>query len=36
MMNRGAIGAVGSGFTGIDSGCNGDFPELDLEGGKVE
>jgi hypothetical protein len=30
----GAISAVGSGFTGTDSGCNGTFPDLVLEGGK--
>ncbi len=30
----GSIGAVGTGFTGAYSGCNGDFPDLQLYGGK--
>lgn len=30
----GTIAAVGSGFTGQDTGCNGTFPDLVLEGGK--
>ena len=32
----GTISAVGANFTGIDEGCNGNFPYLDLEGGKAE
>jgi hypothetical protein len=31
---RGAIDAVGSDFTGVDVGCNGEFPTLTIEGGK--
>lgn len=34
MSFSGSIDAVGSGFTGIDTGCNGAFPILDIEGGK--
>ena len=30
----GTLAAVGAGFTGIDSGCNGTFPTLTIEGGK--
>jgi len=30
----GTIDAVGSDFTGVDAGCNGTFPQLDLFGGK--
>jgi hypothetical protein len=30
----GTLDAVGSGFSGIDSGCNGDFPTMELNGGK--
>jgi len=30
----GTIDAVGSDFTGVDTGCNGAFPQLDLFGGK--
>lgn len=30
----GTLAAVGAGFTGLDSGCNGTFPTLAIEGGK--
>ncbi len=30
----GTLDAVGSGFSGLDTGCNGTFPPLDLYGGK--
>ncbi len=30
----GSLAAVGASFTGIDSGCNGTFPTLTIEGGK--
>jgi len=30
----GTVEAVGSGFTGVDTGCNGTFPHQDLFGGK--
>jgi len=30
----GTLDAVGSDFSGIDLGCNGTFPEMDLFGGK--
>jgi hypothetical protein len=32
----GSVEAVGSSFTGLDDGCNGDFPSLLLEGGKSD
>jgi len=30
----GTLAAVGASFTGVDSGCNGTFPTLTIEGGK--
>lgn len=30
----GTLDAVGSGFSGLDAGCNGTFPQMDLYGGK--
>jgi hypothetical protein len=37
MSITGTISAVGSNFTASDElGCNGDFPPLVLEGGKIE
>jgi hypothetical protein len=32
----GRLDATGAGFTGVDEGCNGDFPPLLFEGGKSE
>jgi hypothetical protein len=32
----GTVDAVGSDFTGEDTGCNGVFPTLDLFGGKSD
>ena len=30
----GTLAAVGANFTGADTGCNGTFPTLPIEGGK--
>jgi hypothetical protein len=31
----GTLAAVGAGFTGVDSGCNGPFPTSTIKGGKI-